>query len=169
MAVEIIVSVGEGNNVIGINGDLPWPKTQSDIRHLHDITMNHPVAMGRKTLDSLNKEGEPFPSGINLVLSRSEVSHIPNGYIISTPEKVLRLAKKKRVFIIGGAEIYNLFMPYAEVIHLTLVHRKFNGDTYFPVIMESEWYETSIKFQNNLDDPHDVTSCTFMRRKKIAA
>ncbi len=169
MAVEMIAAVGAGNNVIGSKGDLPWPKIKSDMRHFRDITTGHYVVMGRKTWDSLPDIFKPLPYRTNIVLSRLRPSFPPPGCMFLSVEDVLYLSKTKRMFIIGGAEIYHIFMAYAEVIHLTFIHKEFKGDTFFPAINEDEWYKTSSNSVHNIDVPYQVTFCTFMRRKKISA
>ncbi len=168
MAIEIIVSVGTGNNVIGINGELPWTKLKSDMQHFLDITKGQIVVMGRKTWDLLPTMFKPLPGRTNVVLSRSQPVSTHQGYTFSSIEKILEMAGTKRVFIIGGGEVYSLFIPYAEIIYLTYVHGEFIGDTFFPVISKRDWLEYIKEEVKCVDESCAVTFCTFLNKQKIA-
>lgn len=142
MSLNIIVAVGAGNQVIGNNNNLPWPKLPSDMKYFRDVTIGHPVVMGRKTWDSLPEEYKPLPDRENIVITRNASSvKIQKGQVIihENIDIVLEIAKAEEVFVIGGAEIYQLFMPHAENIYITFVRGEFEGDTYFPLIPDSEW------------------------------
>lgn len=142
MPIHIIAAVGASNHVIGVNGDLPWSKLASDMKHFRDTTMGHPVVMGRKTWDSLPEVCRPLPGRENIVLTRNVSSvKINKGQVIihKNIDIVLEIAKTEEVFVIGGAEIYQLFMPHAQSLHVTFVHGEFEGDAYFPSIPKNEW------------------------------
>ena len=102
------------NNAIGKNGDLPW-RQSTDLQHFKQITLGGTIVMGRKTWESLPGK---LPDREHLVMTRSNRDDIET----ITYEGVLELSKKREIFIIGGGEIYNLFLPHTEKIHRTIIH-----------------------------------------------
>lgn len=170
MPINIIAAVGVGNHVIGMNGNLPWSKLPSDMKHFRDTTMGHPVVMGRKTWDSLPAEHKPLPGRSNIVLTRNaSLVKIEKGSVIihENIDIVLEIAKVEEVFVIGGAEIYQLFMPHTQTIHLTVVHGEFKGDSYFPALSLSDWFEsTKRRPHRSTEDSCRLTFCTFSRKTK---
>jgi dihydrofolate reductase len=171
MSLKIIVAVGAGNHVIGANNELPWQKIPRDMKHFRDTTMGHPIVMGRKTWDSLPEAHKPLRGRENIILTRNPSSvEISKGSvtIFENIEHVHRLAKTEDVFVIGGAEIYQLCMPHAEVLHLTFVHGEFKGDAYFPTISPDDWFESKARVSiRDIEDPYRLTFCTFSRKKKL--
>ena len=115
------------NNAIGKNGDLPW-RQSTDLQHFKQITLGGTIVMGRKTWESLPGK---LPDREHLVMTRSNRDDVDT----ITYEEVLNLSKEQEIFIIGGGEIYNLFLPHAEKIHRTIIHCKVdNADTFAPEI-----------------------------------
>ena len=115
------------NNAIGKNGDLPW-RQSTDLQHFKQITLGGTIVMGRKTWESLPGK---LPDREHLVMTRSNRDDVDT----ITYEEVLYLSKEQEIFIIGGGEIYNLFLPHAEKIHRTIIHCKVdNADTFAPEI-----------------------------------
>ena len=102
------------NNAIGKNGDLPW-RQSTDLQHFKQITLGGTIVMGRKTWESLPGK---LPDREHLVMTRSNRDDVET----ITYEGVLELSKKREIFIIGGGEIYNLFLPHTEKIHRTIIH-----------------------------------------------
>jgi dihydrofolate reductase len=95
--------------------------------------------MGRKTFDSV---GRPLPNRRNIVITR-QVMHIPGCEVVSSIDAALALcADEEEVFIVGGAEIYRQSIHLTDRIYLTIVHRTFDADSYFPEIDYKEWIET---------------------------
>lgn len=173
MSLNIIAAVGIGNHVIGANNDLPWSKIPRDMKHFKDTTMGHHVVMGRKTWDSLPEVYRPLPGRKNIVLTRkSSLLKINKGPVIihENINLILEVAKaEEEVFVIGGAEIYKLFMSHAQTLHLTFVHGEFKGDVYFPEVSLRDWFEsTKRKSDQVVGDPYPLTFCTFSRKQKIA-
>jgi dihydrofolate reductase len=117
---------------LGLNGQLPW-KLPADMKHFKEITMGSVVVMGRKTYLSLP---EPLKGRINVVLTRDpEPTWVsPDDWVYDSHIKLLNDLKGRKVFVIGGAEIYRLFMPFADAIHVTFIHQQFEADTYAPSI-----------------------------------
>jgi dihydrofolate reductase len=128
MKPEIVFVIARAENgVIGKGGALPW-RLPEDLKRFKALTMGAPMIMGRKTFESL---GRLLPGRRHIVLTRgrwqaegAEVAH--------TVEKALALVGGPRASVIGGAEIYGLFLPVADRIELTEVHGRPEGDTVMP-------------------------------------
>lgn len=115
------------NGAIGKDGDLPW-RQSTDLQHFKRITLGGTIVMGRKTWESLPGQ---LPGRRNIVMSRSTRDDIE----ILSYEEVISLSKEQDVFIIGGGEIYNLFIDDVKELHRTLINTKIeNADTYVPEI-----------------------------------
>lgn len=134
--VSIIVAIAE-NGVIGDKNALLW-NIKEDMRRFRTTTLGHPVIMGRKTFESI---GRPLPKRTNVVVTRGdsifdgcEVAH-------SLEEAIAMFPAEEEVFIIGGAQIYEQALPFADKLYLTVVHRDYAGDTSFPAIDMSQWRE----------------------------
>lgn len=133
MSVSIIVCHTK-DRVIGIDGKMPWHLPR-DLKRFKQITLQHPVVMGRKTFESLPLA--PLPQRQNIVLSR-------NGFNADGCTTVCSLNEIKAItenyFIIGGEQIYKLFLPWASRIYRTILDTSDKeGDTFFPEIDEDEW------------------------------
>lgn len=115
--VKIIVAAGQ-DGAIGLNGNLIW-RIPEDLKRFKALTSGNVVIMGRKTWESLPKK--PLPGRRNIVLSQKKGYEAPGAEVVDSPQEALKLSQGKQAFIIGGAEIYNLFMPLASEIYLTLV------------------------------------------------
>ncbi|NNU34588.1 dihydrofolate reductase [Mucilaginibacter sp. S1162] len=137
MTVSIVVAIAE-NHAIGKDNKLLWhlPK---DLKHFKEITTGGTVIMGRKTYDSV---GRPLPNRRNIIITRQQIE-IPDCEVVNSVEAALDLCRDEaEVFIVGGAEIYKLAMPITDKIFLTIVHKNFEADTYFPEIKATTWNET---------------------------
>lgn len=158
MTVTIIAAMAE-NRVIGKDGAMPW-HLPDDLARFKAITLGHPVIMGRKTFASI---GKPLPGRFNIVLSRQE-AYAPEGVAVArTLAEALALAGTAgEVFICGGGEVYREALPLADHIHLTVVHRPFEGDTTFPGL-PADFVETA-REEGKGEPPH--TFITFERRRE---
>jgi dihydrofolate reductase len=146
--ISLIVAIDK-NNLIGKTGkSLPW-HLPNDLKYFKTITEGNIVVMGRKTFECI---GKPLSNRINLVISRSDYG-VKFGYTQVPPELVLRLNKNNpsgKIFIIGGAEIYKLFMPYCDRLYITRIEEEFEGDIYFPEL-DSNW-EINIEVKGPIDE-----------------
>ena len=123
---EIVLIVARADNgVIGVDGKLPW-QLPADLRHFKQLTLGVPMIMGRKTFDSLPGL---LPDRRHIVLTRNEDWAEEGAEVVHSVEDAMRMANAPHVSIIGGAEIYRLFLPHADRIELTEVHTKVDGDT----------------------------------------
>ena len=129
--LTLIVAV-DRNRAIGRGGDLPW-RQSSDLKHFKQKTMDSVVVMGRATFDSI---GKPLPGRRNIVLTRnSDWEH--DGVEIMSFQEILKLGEVEDIFVIGGGQIYELFLPYVQYIELTIIDTEVDGaDTWFPGIDE---------------------------------
>ena len=118
---------------IGKDGDLPW-RQSSDLQFFKRTTLNKTVVMGRKTWDSL---GRALPKRRNIVMTRGGLKADVETMSF---DEVMALANEEEVVVIGGGEIYALFLPHAKEIHRTIVHTVVeDADTFAPDI-ESEGF-----------------------------
>jgi len=128
--------------VIGKQNDLPW-YLPADLKRVKELTTGHAIIMGRKTADSIvARIGHGLPNRKNIVITR-EGTYDHDGFVTAhTIEDALRLADGD-VFIFGGAQVYELAMPYVEKLYITAVHADIDGDVYFPAYNKDEWRETA--------------------------
>ncbi len=115
------------NRAIGHEGRIPW-HLPADLKFFKRTTLGHAIVMGRKTFDSL---GKPLPGRENIVLSRHPLD-IPGVRLVSTPDEIAEPDDGRKLFVIGGAEIYRALLPRCEEILLTLVKLEPAADTFFP-------------------------------------
>jgi dihydrofolate reductase len=154
MIVSAIAAVSK-NKVIGKNNDLPW-RLPDDTRFFMDTTKGHHVIMGRKNYDSLHDQYKPLPKRTNIVITRQKDFKAPGCIVLNAVEPALEIAKKNseaECFIIGGAEIYKLAMPYTTRMYLTEIDAHIEGDTYFPDFSKELWKEVS-RQHHSADDRH---------------
>ena len=137
---EIVLVVARADNgVIGKDGKLPW-HIPADLKHFREVTMGTPMVMGRKTFDSLPKL---LPGRRHIVLTRDRGWTAAGAEIARSREEALALADGGTVSIIGGAEIFALFMPLATAIELTQVHADVTGDTRMRAPDPRNWHEVA--------------------------
>ena len=135
MNIVLIAAIGKERQ-LGLNNELLW-QLPGDLPRFKQITMGAPIVMGRKTFDSI---GRPLPGRANIVLSRNAELQIDGVQIATTIEQALDIAEQEQsddVFIIGGGEIYSLFLDQANVLELTLVDDSPKADAFFPEIVSS--------------------------------
>ena len=117
------------DRVIGRNGTLPWHLPE-DLAFFKRTTSGHPIVMGRKTFESI---GRPLPKRRNIVLTRDPNWSAPGTEVIHRPEELTKLPDiSGKVYIIGGAEIYQAFLPHTDEVLVTHVLEPHAGDTYLP-------------------------------------
>ena len=155
----IIVAISQ-NGVIGRDGRLPW-HLPSDLKHFKKTTMNYPIIMGRKTFESI---GRPLPGRKNIVLSRNSALSLPGCAVVHSIEEALDLCREDdKVFIIGGADVFNDFLPITDTIIVTALEREVVGDVYFPEIDPAVFIQTEA-ITHDLEEPYSI-----LRYERIAA
>lgn len=126
------------NGVIGVDGALPW-RLPADLKRFKAQTMGKPMVMGRKTFESFSS---PLPGRRHIVLTRDRDWRAEGAEVVHSVEEALRLAGDGDVAVIGGAEIFALFLRLAERIELTEVHLSPAGDAVVPAF-GAEWREVA--------------------------
>lgn len=130
MMISIIVAMAE-NRVIGNKNKLPWHLPE-DFKRFKNVTMGHPVIMGRKTHESM---GKLLPGRENIVITRNKNLHIAGATVVSSlPAAFKHCERHSEIFVLGGSEIFNQALPLTQRLYLTLIHQNFEGDTVFPDI-----------------------------------
>ena len=169
--INIIVATSE-NGTIGSNGLLPWTRQKSDMRNFRSLTLGHPVIMGRKTYESI-----PFDldGRHQVVMTRSgTIGHGQNfcGYgntsISSSVDHSLKIALSfdSDIFVIGGSEVYNTFLPIADRIFRTIIHADFEGDSFFYIPAGWNLLEEK-KNISDINNEYGYTYQTFERGPRI--
>lgn len=125
----------DANGLIGKEGGMPW-HLPGELAYFRKTTMGYPIIMGRKTFDSL---GRPLPGRRNVVLSRNPEFRADGVETMQDPQMVLDKFRSEPFFVIGGAQIYRLFLPHAERLYVTRIDHAFEGDEYFPEVDWNEW------------------------------
>ena len=136
---EVFLAVAVADNgVIGSDGALPW-HIPADLRRFKALTMGHPMVMGRKTFESLPGL---LPGRRHIVLTRDTSWSEDGAEVAHSLEDALNLANSPHIAVVGGAEIYAMFLHRADRIELTEIHASPAGDTCFPPFAKDEWRET---------------------------
>ena len=161
--LSIVVAKAK-NNIIGKNNELIWHLPE-DLKRFKRLTTGHTIIMGRKTFESL---GRILPNRKHVILCNDMEMNIDNENVeVLEDISMLKeyIESEEEHFIIGGATIYKLLMPYANKLYLTLIHEEFEGDVYFPEIEEKDWKiidrEEGLR---NEENPFDYEYITFERK-----
>ncbi len=134
--ISVIVAVAE-NMAIGKDNQLLW-HISADLKRFKKLTTGHPVIMGKKTYESLPVR--PLPHRMNIVLTDVPGEKIEGCVMAySIPEAIALCPEGEECFVMGGGSVYRQFLPLADRLYLTKVHRSFEADTFFPEIDEKEW------------------------------
>ena len=145
--ISIISAIGK-NNEIGKKNGLLW-NLPADMKHFREVTSEHTVIMGQKTFESI---GRPLPNRRNIVITLDK-NYLRHGVdIVYSPKELDALSDKKTEnFIIGGGQIYKLFIDKADKLYITHVDAEFpDADTFFPEIDKNKWEK--IKSEKHLKD-----------------
>lgn len=162
--LSIIVAIAN-NNVIGKDNKLIWHLPE-DLKRFKNITTGHTIIMGRKTFESL---GRVLPNRKHVILCNDMELNIDNENVIVLEDISLLkeyIDSEEENFVIGGATIYKLLLPFAQKMYITKIDEDFVGDVYFPKINEEEWKiiqeEQGIKNEAN---PYNYKYITYLRNK----
>jgi dihydrofolate reductase len=157
--LSIIVAM-DANGLIGSNNKLPWHLPQ-DLRYFKKVTEEKTVVMGRKTYESI---GKPLPNRENVILTRDKNYMVDGCSVIFDKDELNHDGKD--VFVIGGSEIFSLFLNDAQKLYITHIDDVFSGDCYFPNIDFNSWQKLykidGIKDEKN---PHNYHFSVY--RKKV--
>ena len=146
--LSIIVAIAK-NNAIGKDNKLLWHLPE-DLKRFKRLTTGHNIIMGRKTFESL---GRVLPNRHHIILCNDAKLNIEDENVeilddISKLDKYINSEEEN--FVIGGATMYKLLMPYAKKMYITEIDKEFDGDVYFPEINKEEW-----KVINREEGPED--------------
>jgi dihydrofolate reductase len=123
------------DGVIGSDGAMPWHLPE-DLAHFRSVTRGSTVIMGRRTWDSLPERFRPLPGRQNIVLTRQRDWAAEGACVAHTLEDALALTEGD-TWVIGGAEIYRLALPYADTLEVTEIDAQIAGDTRAPAITDA--------------------------------
>ena len=150
MKIILIAAIGE-NGEMGHNNELLW-RLPGDLPRFKQLTMGSPIIMGRKTFDSI---GRTLPGRLNIVLTTNPEFKRAGISLASSLEQALELGKNEtsgKAFVIGGGQIYKLFLPWATSMEITEVADAPVADTFFPNFSSSDFKETA-RISNKSNNP----------------
>jgi len=159
--LSLIVAMTPGR-VIGLSNNIPW-RLPSDLARFKRITTEEGVVvMGRKTWESLPKKFQPLPDRHNIVLTNSFPGQLlmPSVESVASVEDAFEVIRMHggRACIIGGAQIYKLFLPLVQKVYITMVHEPVEGDTFFPQMQYYSWRQTDASpIQKHPGDEHPTS------------
>lgn len=154
MNISIVVAVSE-NNVIGKDGKMPW-RIPEESMHFKNLTMGHYVLVGRRTYEADIKR--PLGNGRTMMILTRDETYRAKGCLVFTDfESAVKYSLDNRaeeLMVIGGREIYDIALPFADRIYISRIRTKYEGDITFPTFNEAEWevierheYSTSPRFE----------------------
>ncbi len=156
------------NRVIGDKNGLPW-RLSDDLKYFKKVTMGACIIMGRKTWESI---GRPLPGRTNIVLTSNSAFSAEGATVVSSLEQAIEVAGEvsaltgvDEAFVIGGAAIYKIALPFAQRFHLTRVHANVEGDTKLMEFNESDWDEVSKEdFSKSESNEFDFSICVLNKK-----
>lgn len=163
MIISLLVAM-DSRRGIGKENRLPWTLS-TDLKRFKQLTMGHHLIAGRRTYESI---GKTLPGRKMIVLTRQANYQVKDGQVAHTLEEALWLAHsagESEVFVIGGSEVFDQALPYAQRLYLTLVHANTGADVFFPRVDYSGWEEIE-RSEHPRDDRNefDHTYLVFNRR-----
>lgn len=174
MKISIISAIGKKNE-LGKKNDLLW-NLPADMKHFRETTRGHAIIMGQKTFESLarNENGEQvgrlLPNRRNIILTQDFSFEKEGAEVVNSVEELIGLLEKttqpdEEVFVIGGGQIYKLFIEKADKLYITHVDAAFpDADVFFPEIDKNIWHE--ISREDHLKDEKNNFDYSFVTYKK---
>ena len=157
--LNIVVAMSD-NGIIGRDGGLPW-HLPADLRRFREITLGHPIVMGRRTHESI---GRVLPGRLNIVISGNPGCAAAGCVVVSSlADALLAAGDASEVMIVGGAAVYAAAMPACRRLFITEVHATVAGDVQFPAFARDEWREMSREAHPG-DDGHAYSFVVLERR-----
>ena len=159
-----MIAAAAENNALGKDNDLIW-HISDDLKRFKRLTTGHAIIMGRKTFESMPKA---LPNRTNIVLTKRKDYQAQGAEVVHTVEDALEIVKEDvQPFIIGGGQIYSLFMPLCDRIELTRVHHEFEADVYFTDIDLNEFEVIAEEYVSKTEEqPYNYTYLTYQKIKK---
>jgi len=164
MKISMIAAISL-QGALGKENKMLW-HLPNDLKHFKKMTMNKPVIMGRKTFESI---GTALPGRVNIIVTRKLNYKVKNAIIVSSPEAALNFAKSlikvDEVVVIGGGEIYEYLISFADNLYMTVVETELKGDAYFPDNFIEDWEKTE-SIYNKADDKHEFNYAFINYKRK---
>lgn len=159
-----LIAAASENNALGKDNQLIW-HISDDLKRFKRLTSGHAIIMGRKTFESMPKS---LPNRKNIILTRNRAYKANDAFVAHTIEEALEFASDDpQPFIIGGGEIYSLFLPIAHTIELTRVHDDFEADAFFPEIDSQQWnLNAEEKFTSSPEQPYAYSYLTYKKQNQ---
>lgn len=162
--ISIIVAKAK-NDVIGKDNKMPW-HLPADLKHFKNLTYGHHIIMGRKTFESI---GKPLPGRTSIIITTQKdlTYDFDNVKIVHSFDEALNESfDEKEVFVTGGSMIYQIALPVADKIYMTLIDAEPEGDTYFPELEMDYWDITQQEeHEANEKNPHNYKFLTLERKQ----
>lgn len=161
MSITMIAAM-DRNRTIGIGNKLPW-RLPAEMAYFTRNTIGKAVVMGRKTFESLPK---PLKDRVNVVLTRQS-DYSPEGCeVVHSVQEAMDRYGNGELMVIGGADIYAQFLPYADKLLLTEVDTSIEGgDAFFPAFNEDEWERVEAeRVESDERNAYSFTFQTFRRK-----
>lgn len=155
-----VIYARAANGAIGKDGKLPW-HIPADLKRFKSLTMHKPMIMGRKTFESLPGL---LPGRRHIVLTRRESWDSTGAEVVHTVPEAIQLAGDGDVAVIGGAAIYDVFLPHARRVELTEIHEEFDGDVFMPPLRR-EWVEVAREDHQAEDGRPAYSFVTYEKRE----
>jgi dihydrofolate reductase len=150
--ISIIVAMAS-NRVIGANNTMPW-RCPEDLKYFKSLTMGHHMIMGRKTFDSI---GKPLPGRTTVIVTRNRDLKIEGCMVLHSLDEAIAACKNDdEIFIVGGAELYQIALPVVNKLYITEIQQEIDGDTYFPEFDKTKWRETA-REKRHQDAPQSLS------------
>jgi len=156
--ISIVVAISK-NNIIGKNNDLPWHYSE-DLKYFKELTTNNTIVMGSRTFQSiLRRINKPLPNRKNIVVTRNPNFTYPNVEVVNDLEKFLSQKFDEEIFVIGGKDIFDVALNYADRLYITHINKEYSGDVSFSDIDYSRYQLVSKK------DSGVLSFCVYERKK----
>jgi len=146
---KTIIAAIDQENAIGKNGEIPWHYPE-DLKHFRNLTKGETVIMGRKTYFSLPEDFRPLPERENIILTRGNPEVDESVKVMNSLEEAYESAENEKVFVAGGASVYDQTLKEADEMILTRVPGTHDGDVFFPDWDEEAWQLTERDESGNL-------------------
>ena len=162
--VNLIAAMAK-NRVIGKDNKMPW-HLPADLQHFKQVTMRHPIIMGRKTFESI---GRPLPGRRNIVISRNQNLSLDGAEVFHSIQEALDSCHEdgaEEIMIIGGSNLYSQTLDLADRLYLTFIDLDVAGDAHFPDWQHLSWQE--IARETHSPDEKNAYNYEFVTLERIA-
>lgn len=158
--LAIIVAHAQ-NGTIGLAGNMPW-RLPEDLKHFKEVTMGHPVIMGRVTHESI---GRPLPGRLNIVISRNPAYKAEGCLTATSLEEAVKLVPENELaFVIGGAQIYTQALGLTDTCWITEIQAEYPGDAFFGPLSLAEWDREVLSELDANEKRPALTFCIYRRK-----